>query len=62
MAPPRTEEDGFDVTIKEVPVTRERRPFIQKAGDEKLRQPGKYMLIPLKSPPPDEIHRNRKSK
>jgi hypothetical protein len=39
MAPART-EGGFDVAIEEVPVTRQRIPFIQKAGDEKLESPG----------------------
>ncbi|KAH7317639.1 Caleosin related protein-domain-containing protein [Rhexocercosporidium sp. MPI-PUGE-AT-0058] len=39
MAPPRAEEDGFDVSIEKVPVTVQRRPFIQK-GDEKLKDPG----------------------
>jgi len=40
MAPARTEEDGFDVAIKQVPVTEQRRPFIQKEGGQKLKQPG----------------------
>lgn len=45
MAPARTREDGFDVSISEVPVTEQRRPFIQKDGEEVLKQPGMY--IPL---------------
>jgi peroxygenase len=40
MAPARTEEDGFDVCINEVPVTGQRRPFIQKDDDQKLKHPG----------------------
>ncbi|PBP24048.1 caleosin domain containing protein [Diplocarpon rosae] len=40
MAPARTEEEGFDVSIKEVPVTEERRPFILKQGDHRLKDPG----------------------
>ena len=40
MAPTRTEEDGFVVVIKQVPVTKERRPFIQKDGDERLTHTG----------------------
>jgi peroxygenase len=40
MAPTRTEEDGFVVAIKQVPVTKERRPFIQKDGDERLTHTG----------------------
>jgi len=42
MAPARTEEDGFDVAIKQVPVTEQRRPFIQRKGDQKLKDPGKF--------------------
>ncbi|KAL2065614.1 hypothetical protein VTL71DRAFT_3284 [Oculimacula yallundae] len=42
MAPARTEDDGldFDVSIEEVPVTVQRRPFMQKKGDERLKDPG----------------------
>jgi len=40
MAPARTEEDGFDIAIKQVPVTEQRRPFIQKKGDERLSHTG----------------------
>jgi peroxygenase len=40
MAPARTEEDGFTVAIKQVPVTEARRPFIQKNGDERLTHTG----------------------
>jgi peroxygenase len=40
MAPARTEEDGFDVYVKAVPVTEQRRPFIQKDDDQKLKHPG----------------------
>ncbi|PMD46498.1 Caleosin-domain-containing protein [Hyaloscypha variabilis F] len=40
MAPARTEEDGFDVSIKEVPVTEQRRPFIQKVDNQELKDPG----------------------
>jgi len=42
MAPARMEEDGFDVAIKEVPVTEQRRPFIPKGDDQKLKDPGKF--------------------
>ena len=44
MAPARTEERGFAVAIKEVPLTVTRRPFIQE-GDEKLKQPGIWCNI-----------------
>jgi hypothetical protein len=47
MAPSRTKEEGFDVAIKEVPVTEQRCPFVQKVGDEKLSQPGRSSEIPL---------------
>mgnify|MGYP003629449418 CR=1 FL=1 len=40
MAPARTERDGFDVSIEEVPVTVQRRPFIPRRGDEMLKDPG----------------------
>ena len=40
MAPARTEEDGFDIAIKQVPVTEQRRPFIQKKGDVRLTHTG----------------------
>ena len=40
MAPARTQEDGFDVSIPEVPVTEQRRPFIPEEGDQKLKDPG----------------------
>jgi peroxygenase len=41
MAPARTEEGGSAVSIPEVPVTEERRPFIEKEGDSQLKDPGK---------------------
>ncbi|CZR63923.1 related to calcium-binding protein caleosin [Phialocephala subalpina] len=40
MAPTRTEEDGFAISIPEVPVTEQRRPFIEKESDRKLKDPG----------------------
>jgi hypothetical protein len=40
MAPARTEEDCFALAIKQVPVTEERRLFIQKDGDERLTHTG----------------------
>ena len=40
MAPARTEEDGFDIAIKQVPVTEQRLPFIQKKGDGRLTHAG----------------------
>lgn len=40
MTPARTEERGFAVSIKEVPVTVERRPFIPTEGDDALKDPG----------------------
>lgn len=40
MAPARTREDSFDVSIKEVPVTEQRRPFIQKDDDQKVKHLG----------------------
>jgi len=40
MAPARIEDLDFDVSIPEVKVTEQRRPFIQKKGDEQLKQPG----------------------
>jgi len=40
MAPTRTEEDGFDKALKQVPVTEQRRPFIWKDGDERLTHTG----------------------
>jgi hypothetical protein len=40
MAPARIEEDGFDISIEEVPVTVQRRPYIPKRGDERLKEPG----------------------
>lgn len=43
MAPARTEEDGFAISIPEVPVTEQRRPFIEKEGDRKLKDPGTYL-------------------
>jgi hypothetical protein len=45
MAPARTGEEGFAVAIKEVPVTEQRKPFIQKEGDESLKSPGIYNSI-----------------
>lgn len=36
----RTQENGYDVAIPRVSVTEERRPFIQKAEDHKLKDPG----------------------
>jgi hypothetical protein len=42
MAPPhRIEDDGFDVSIDEVPVTVQRRPFLQDRGDGRLKDPGR---------------------
>lgn len=43
MAPASTSEDGFDIAIKEVPVTQQRRPFIEKNDDQALIQPGKIL-------------------
>ncbi|PBP28437.1 caleosin domain containing protein [Diplocarpon rosae] len=40
MAPARLEEEGFDVSIKELPVTEQRRPFILQQGDHRLKDPG----------------------
>lgn len=40
MAPARTEDDGFAVSIPEVPVTEERTPFIDRDGDKQLKYPG----------------------
>lgn len=40
MAPSRTKVRDFDVSIEQVPVTEQRRAFIQNAGDEKLLSPG----------------------
>ncbi|KAF8862579.1 Caleosin-domain-containing protein [Acephala macrosclerotiorum] len=40
MALARTEEEGFAVSIPEVPVTEQRGPFIEKEGDRKLKNPG----------------------
>jgi hypothetical protein len=40
MAPARVEENGFDTTIEEVPVTKQRRPFIPNDNDQKLSNPG----------------------
>ena len=40
MAPARTQEEGFNVAIKEVPITEQRKPWIQE-GDERLKSPGK---------------------
>jgi peroxygenase len=39
MAPTRMEKDGFDTTIKEVPVTEQRRPFITE-NQQQLSNPG----------------------
>jgi len=47
MAPEKTSELGFDVTIPEVPVTEQRRPFLQKEGDEKLKEPGKWQKLQI---------------
>jgi peroxygenase len=44
MAPART-EDGFDVFSPKVPVTEQRRPFIQKDGDQKLKDPATILQI-----------------
>ncbi|KAE8442095.1 hypothetical protein EG329_003853 [Mollisiaceae sp. DMI_Dod_QoI] len=45
MAPARTaEEDGFAVSISEVPVTEQRRPFIEKEADRKLKDPGTFLF------------------
>lgn len=46
MAPARTEEheDGFATAIPEVPVTEQRRPFIEKDGEKQLKDPGVYTL------------------
>jgi hypothetical protein len=46
MALAKTSELGFDVALKEVPVTEQRRPFIQKEGDERLKQPGRQQKVP----------------
>jgi hypothetical protein len=46
MAPARTDEDGFAVAIKQVPVTKASRPFIQKDGDEKLTHTGVFQVCP----------------
>jgi peroxygenase len=46
MAPARAEEDGFEVAIKQVPVTEKRRPFIQKEEDKIFKQSGKASKLP----------------
>jgi peroxygenase len=46
MAPARTKEDCFNVTIKQVPVTGQRRPFIQKEGYEPLTHTGMPSIPP----------------
>jgi hypothetical protein len=40
MAPARTEDGGFDVSISEIPVAEQRHPFIPKNGDQKLKDLG----------------------
>jgi hypothetical protein len=40
MPTARIDEDGFDVAIKNVPVTEWRRAFIQQDGDERLTHTG----------------------
>lgn len=47
MSPARTQQEDFDVSIREVPVTEQRRPFIQKEDDQKLQQPGTFNLLYL---------------
>jgi hypothetical protein len=44
MAPARTEHEEFPTAIKEVPVTEERLPFVQKGKggqEDALKEPGK---------------------
>lgn len=45
MAPARTQEHDFEVAIKEVLVTEQRRPFIQKDGEEALKHAGMYLSL-----------------
>ena len=41
MSPAMLEKDGYAVSIPEVPVTEERKPFILKEGDNRLKSPGR---------------------
>jgi len=40
MSPAADQTKEFDIVIKQVPVTEQRKPFVQKDGDFKLEQPG----------------------
>jgi hypothetical protein len=50
MAPAWVEERGFDIAVKEVSVTEQRRPYIPETRDEELRHPGMHYFQLIGNP------------